>query len=358
MARRKDGNGVRIIWSQPDESGLGRDLWMYDSAIGKSSLFDGNAGDQNQPAMDGDYVVWSSSVLGNRDVFFRNLGLPGSSPVNLTLGNLYNQEQPDISGDWVVWSEYDPDGNDFDVCLWNVGSGSKEVLTGSDIDPNSRDQRWPRVYAREVAGGTETVYVVWEHIDATDTDVYLQERTYDPQGKLISVFPELPEKIAGGDGDQFEPDIQAREIGYNESEHRVAEGEFEVWVTYTDNQRGDLNLFAVPLNTQPRKRMALPSKDHAPSDPIDVNPQRGGNISGRRITWIDRRTGFDAVYMFDFLVASTRTADQNGEIQFSGGHTVIPRAVNDQSWIAFLQKSGEKMDLRLGEILIEIAEPR
>jgi hypothetical protein len=207
------------------------------------------------------------------------------------------------------------------------------------------------VYASEGVGGAETVYVVWENVDVIDTDVYLQTRRYDAQGNLISA--EVPEKIAGGDGDQFEPDVHARQIGYQGG---VVEGEFEVWVTYTDNQGGDLNFFSMPLSA--RERMALPSQHDVPGVPIDPNPQRGGNVSGQRITWIDKRTEFDSVYMFDFLVASRRTADTNGEIQFSGGHIVVPRAVNDQRWVAFLEQCGNEICLRIGEIYIEIMEPR
>jgi hypothetical protein len=153
----------------------------------------------------------------------------------------------------------------------------------------------------------------------------------------------------------MEPDLHAREIGY---EGGVVRDTFELWAVYTENDAGDLNFFVVRF-VEGRPHMALPSDPSNPSEPIDPNQQRGGSASGERITWVDQRSGFDALYMFDFLVRSPSEdeSNPNGEIRFTAGNLVIPSAVNSGPWVAYLQQSGSVFTLNLAGISIDVIGP-
>jgi len=356
---RSDGRGPWVLWM---ERGLmGRDIMMYDAAVDGATPLDQSAGDQTQPALDGDHAVWTSSVTGNRDVFYKNLASDLSLPVNLTgamAGGVEPQEQSDICGHWVVYAGFDPVGEDFDIYLLDIqplldGFGVESLappvlLTNASVDPSNADQSAPRVFAAE-EGGLETVYVVWEHLGLNGLDVYLYRDV---------VGDEVPGQVgllAGGPGNQSEPDIHAREIGFT---NQVVRGTFEPWAVYTENTGGDLNLFVVRF-VEGLPRMALPSDPANPTVPIDPNQQRGGTVSGERITWIDQRNGFDALYMFDFLVRtpSGDLSNPNGEIRFTAGNLVIPSAANDGPWVVYLQQSGDGFALNLSEISIDVIGP-
>jgi len=340
---------------------MGQDLMIYDAAIGLATPFDTSAGDQTQPAPSGDVAVWTSSVAGNRDIFLTDLADPEGPMWNLTAttaNGLEPQEQPDIHRHWVVYAGYDPMGDDFDIYLQDVqplldGLGVESLpapvlLTDGQVDPANADQSAPKVFSVE-EGGFETVYVVWEHLGANGLDVYLYQ---DVAGDGVRGQVEI---LAGGPGNQMEPDIHAREIGYTSG---VEHGTFEPWAIYTENDGGDVNLFAVRL-VEGRPVLALPSDPDNPSEPIDPNQQRGGSVSGQRITWVDQRSGFDALYMFDFLVRTPEgdTANPVGEIRFTAGNLVIPAQETGGPWVVYLQQSETGFTLNLAEISIDIIGP-
>jgi hypothetical protein len=300
-------------------------------------------------------------VTGNRDVFFTDLSEPEGQHWNITgstTNGLEPQEQPDIHGRWVVYAGYDPTGDDFDIYLQDIqpllnGFGVESLpppvlLTDNQVDPANVDQSAPRVFSAD-RGGLETVYVVWEHLGSNGLDVYLYE---DVVGDLL---PGQVDLLAGGPGNQMEPDIHAREIGY---EGQVVHGTFEVWAVYTENAGGDVNLFAVRF-VEGRPVLAVPSDPENPSEPIDPNQQRGGSISGERFTWVDQRDGFDALYMFDFLVRTPTEDITNpvGEIRFTAGNLVIPSSETNGPWVVYLQQAGKTFTLNLAEIAIDIIGP-
>ena len=94
MFRSFDESGGRVVFALPASSSSPFQIFTWTEAEGLTAL---TTGGQDDPAVDGDVVVW---VDGGRIK-----GVDLSTDKRFDLGDGFDQSQPDVSGDWIVWNE-------------------------------------------------------------------------------------------------------------------------------------------------------------------------------------------------------------------------------------------------------------
>jgi len=94
MFRSFDESRGRVVFALPANSSSPFQIFAWTETEGLTAL---TTGGQDDPAVDGDIVVWvdSGSIK----------GIDLSTGERFGLGDGVDQSQPDVSGDWVVWNE-------------------------------------------------------------------------------------------------------------------------------------------------------------------------------------------------------------------------------------------------------------
>jgi beta propeller repeat protein len=119
-------NGNDVVWedSRNDETSA-TDIYRFNYGTATESLVAGGAGEQDQPAISSEYIVW---IDGGR---LKAQSLSGGAPVNVANGAA-TQVDPAICGSLVVWSDT---GNNSDIYAKNLPSGPVvPVATSSAVE--------------------------------------------------------------------------------------------------------------------------------------------------------------------------------------------------------------------------------
>jgi beta propeller repeat protein len=92
-------NGTMVAWedSRNEEAGNGVDVYARDMTSGTETLIAGGRGDQGQPAVSDQYIVWVD------DGAIRARLRTGGNTVNVAGGN--NNFDPAVCGSFVVWTD-------------------------------------------------------------------------------------------------------------------------------------------------------------------------------------------------------------------------------------------------------------
>jgi beta propeller repeat protein len=305
---------------------------------------------QFDPAIDGDYIVFTDSRSGNMDIYLHNLATGGEMPVadtsedeflNDVSGNyvvytlarfddddiyVYNiatgetrqltdpennefalRRNPAVSGNRVVWQD-DRDGS-FDIYLYDLVTDTETLISGEAGLPTPGNQIHPEIH--------ENLVVWWDARDPGNGDVYVCDISIpDPAPVLVPVDEAHGEPYQQGYPDVYgryvvfdeasPADLSNRDIilwdldtntGINLSEDSTApqtrpriDGTRVVW---EDSRDGNLDIYTCNIET-------------GQVDPVttDPNTQFLCDISGNRIVWTDLRNASEDqpanydIYMF------------------------------------------------------------
>ena len=140
-------NGDDVVWEDSRNAETdGTDVYRFNYSTGTESLVAGGAGEQDQPAISDQYVVWID------DGRLKAKGLSGGAPFSVTNGPA-TQPDPAVCGSLVVWSDT---GNNSDVYAKQLPSGPViPVATSSEVEayPACDAGRVVYTYAPLAGGG-------------------------------------------------------------------------------------------------------------------------------------------------------------------------------------------------------------
>jgi len=163
-----DGSGRMLVYEQDALPGNSlKNIFVYDTQSQTSFQISPSTYNQNQPAISGRYVVWQDWSTGNADIVLADLNSRSvdlnsgkydvnSNKVKVICKDLGDQENPDISGNYVVWEDW-RNGN-ADIYMYDI-SAEKEYQLTSD----SSDQKRPKISGN---------IVVWEDNRNGGSDIY------------------------------------------------------------------------------------------------------------------------------------------------------------------------------------------
>ena len=326
---------------------------------------------QFDPAIDGDYIVFTDNRAGNMDVYLHNLATGGEMPIADTLEGEYLN---DISGNYVAYTlaRFDDD----DICVYNIETGETKQITdlanrefalrrdpavsGNNVVWEDNRNGHYDIYLYDLVTETENVIstgegglptlgkqenpaihenlVVWEDArDPSNRDIYVYDISDpDPAPMLIPV-----DEAHGELREQSHPNVYGSYVVFEEvtepTNREIVLWDLNsntvVWTTtsaasqsrpridgtrvvWEDHRNGNLDIYTYNIET-------------GQVDPVVTDPstQFLCDISGNRIVWTDLRnaspehSGNYDIYMFetvtpepDIFVSPTTLSFGNVEI--------------------------------------------
>jgi beta propeller repeat protein len=120
-------NGDDVVWEDSrNAETAGTDVYRFNYSTGTKSKVAGGTGEQEQPAISDQYIVWI-----DRGTLKAQSLQPGSAPFNLTNGSA-TPADPAICGSLAVWSD---SANNSDIYAKNLPSGPVvPVATSSAVE--------------------------------------------------------------------------------------------------------------------------------------------------------------------------------------------------------------------------------
>jgi beta propeller repeat protein len=251
------------------------DVWALDLTTKKTQAIAQGDWDEDEPATDGQRVVWRdrrnssaddpSSLLGNFDIYGADLPIADRKPYPITKAGKA-QNRPAVWGDIVVWADFRDARTQFDgeagnIYLYNLPAGKETAIT------NARSAQ-----TRPAINGNVVVWADYRNepeLNGTNSDIY----AYD-----LATHQEF--SIANAPGTQNDPDMS---------------GNMVVWADWRADD-GMSDIYAYDMAT--RKEMRVTD---APGS--QVQPAIWGNI----VVWTDFRNEPDKergtnsdIYGYDF----------------------------------------------------------
>jgi beta propeller repeat protein len=121
-----------LILSIPGASGAPLTGTLTKISVGPPSSYEW------EPAISGDYIVWSDERTGDKNIFLYNIATGVEQ--QLSSGPAY-EERPAVSGHYVVWQDdrFILDGNGIDIVLHDLDTGISTRIaneTGDQTNPS------------------------------------------------------------------------------------------------------------------------------------------------------------------------------------------------------------------------------
>ena len=263
------------------------------------------------PAIDGDTVVWQQFVAeyGDYDICVADLSIlldeaidRPEDPLLFVIGEAGDQTNPDVYQDVVVWQEFvTADGSgDFDIRAADISDPNEAVIFAvTEIVDN--DEQNPAIHGR---------FVVWQDGPAGDFGIYGADITdlespiefpianfeADQQNPAIYRNTIVWQDTYFGDWDILATDIWLRnrpaDFGVSLIEHEqtnpAVSGDVIVW---QDNFSGNWDIYAADFSTSVKAGFS------DPNDPVEFaiatgeSSQTNPAIDGHLIVWQDDRAG-------------------------------------------------------------------
>jgi beta propeller repeat protein len=294
--------------------------------VGRETRLTTAPGDQFDPVISGNVVVFTDYRLDNADVTFVDLSDGTEHAVATGPGN---QQLADVSGRRIVYTDY----GTIDVVLFDLQAGTSTNLTSgslfASLDPaisgdlvawvDNRDGNL-EIYARDLATGEERRISSSPDADwnpKVSGSVIVWARC-DDQGQC-HVFAydwarpgAAPVQLTSGDGSEKQPDIDGRRVAYQ------------------GLRDGERDVFVYDLDTGVETRLALPGDQvdaHVSGDFVTFDDLAAGtyhiglwhlptgtvfqvtggaagqylnDLDGHRIVYTDDRDGQLDVYLYEF----------------------------------------------------------
>ncbi len=200
--------GSHTAWTEPRTW----NIFMYDFTSGQLTLLtDDDNGDQGNPDVYGDYVVWQDQRSGDWDIYMYHI--PTGTETQLT-DDPADQTEPAIYGKRVVWQ--DTRNGDYDIYIHHMTFGIRNVWDNFDWplwnlgQYNSDDQMHPDIYGD---------HVVWQDDRNGDWDLYLFTFINDIAGNFSRMFDV--------EHDQTYPSIYDKFVVFKDS--RDYDGGADIW---------------------------------------------------------------------------------------------------------------------------------
>ncbi|MBX6753287.1 MAG: hypothetical protein IRY86_03570 [Thermorudis peleae] len=121
-------SGSRIVWVSGKES-TQRQIVGIDLGQGQRLTITSAPAEVDQPAIDGDIVVWRQRINGTWQIFARRLS--DNQPMQLSSSD-QNHGYPTISGTRIVWQEYQQDH--WKLVLYDLSTRTQTFLTQGSLD--------------------------------------------------------------------------------------------------------------------------------------------------------------------------------------------------------------------------------
>jgi PGF-pre-PGF domain-containing protein len=266
-------------------------VMAVETAPGSMAPFVVYPGSQENPAIDGNMVVWEDGRNGNKDIYFS--ATPGSTGDRIT-DDPDSQERPSIWGDYIAWQD-NRSGN-WDIYLYQRSTGTTTQLTD-----NPADQWLPVIHGN---------YIVWYDNRQESTDIVLYDIAAGSEKDLIDCNPVL----GVGEVTKFKPALSDEYVAWEESGegvwlYNIATGEkwagplspssmdqswpsiagdLIAWEDYRWGTAWQSAIYLRDLNTGDERQLTTKSLEQ-------VSP----TLTGEIIAWEDKRDGLVSIYMYD-----------------------------------------------------------
>jgi TolB protein len=241
-------NGTMVAWEdyRNVDAGAGSDVYARDmtSSPGPETLIAGGNGDQGQPAVSNQYIVWVDNSA------IRARPRSGGNAINVATGN-GDKFDPAVCGSLVVWT---------DMRNGNPDIYGRDLAGGQDFPIAAT----PAVEAYPDCDGNRVVYMSIG--TTTATDIYLFDRTTGATTP-VSTQP----------GNEWQPAISGNRV---------------VWQASTLN---GTHIFGKDLSTG--APLAVSTYPGTANQTLPA-------ISGTIVTWQDNRSGTDDVWYIDLMGGS------------------------------------------------------
>jgi beta propeller repeat protein len=263
-------------------------LFLFSSAYslnGGETQVTTSVAEQTDPAISGDYIVYTDDRNGNGDIYLYQIS--SKTETNLTPGTHTYQYLNDIDGVRVVYTNVTAGASD--IYLYDISTSAGTPLTSGGNN-----------YAPKVDGD----HVVWVEVGASARNVILADLVAWSTTSITAnpIFVDVPrvdgdwvvweewEELVAGKRQIKAYRIttaETRTLTTDASDHRWPDvsGSLVVWA---DNRNGNWDIYSHDLDTSALTRLTT-----------DLADQQYPRISGTRVVWEDSRSGISQIWTLD-----------------------------------------------------------
>jgi beta propeller repeat protein len=249
---------------------------------GEETRITTNSADQIDPAISGNYIVWTDSRSGNKDIYLYNIPLQTENC--LTPGTLNDQYLDDVDGVHVVYTDVTSYGSI--IILYDITVSQSTPLTTGGDQYSPAVQGYHAVWVAATSG----TYNVW----LADISAWtLTKVTTDP---IALAVPRVDgdwvvwEEMVGTSWQIRAYQIstgQTRDITSGAANHRRPDvfGDLVVW---SDDRNGNWDLYTYSFSSGVTTQLTFSSGN-----------EQYPRISGNRVVWEDSRSGITQIWTTD-----------------------------------------------------------
>ena len=172
-------SGDHAVWYDTS-AGLGNEeIWMYTFSSGTETQISNMAGNDDDPDVSGDYVVWLNNYL-------YTYRISTSTKTQRTFGE-EGPRSPRMDGNYIVFEDYGYGDWSSHISLYNIGTSSKTRVSNDPGDDGA--------YAPDVSGSR----IVWEDWrDGDDSEIFMYDVSSGTETRITDdTFDEYSPRVSG-----------------------------------------------------------------------------------------------------------------------------------------------------------------
>jgi len=323
-----------VVWT--DTRNGNKDIYGYNLSGGVEFQITTDENDQSEPAIHGDIVVWTDTRNGNKDIYGYNLSEEKEFQITTDEND---QSDPALYNGIIVWTDY-RNGNK-DIYGYNLLTEKEFQIT---TDEN--DQQNPAIY-RDI--------IVWTDYRNGNEDIYgynlLTEREFQiTMNTSVQTNPAICGNIVvWTDTRNGNKDIHGYNLSggvefqmttdENDQQNPAIHGDTIVW---KDNRNGNWDIYGHKLSTEEEFQITT-----------DENDQSEPAIYGNLVVWTDTRNENENILGYDLLAEFPLIIwiDRGYSGEYFVGDMLKVHWIASQGGITFWVKDtdGKTLD-KLGEV--------